>query len=42
LIFEEPPLEDDDSNWYCPRCKPIIEKRNLENLEKLQRINEKD
>jgi hypothetical protein len=28
LVYKKVPIEDDDSEWYCPRCKPIVEKRN--------------
>lgn len=33
----EDPTENPDDDWYCPRCKPTINKRQLDNEEKRQR-----
>lgn len=41
LPYEEP-SKDDDSEWYCPRCKPIVDKRSQENEEKRQRVIAKE
>ena len=24
------PADDDDADWYCPKCKPVIDKRMAE------------
>ena len=41
LVYEEPKL-DTDEPWYCPRCKPTINKRTLDNEEKKQRAAVKE
>ena len=28
------PADDDDADWYCPKCKPVIDKRIAEMKEK--------
>ena len=28
---------NDDADWYCPKCKPVVDKRNQEDVEKKQR-----
>ena len=36
------PSNDEDADWYCPKCKPVVDKRNQENEEKKQRALAKE
>ena len=40
LPFDEPPASDDDGeqDWYCPRCKPIMQRRNKEKRDRADRL----
>ena len=38
----EEPSNDEDADWYCPKCKPVVDKRNQELEEKKQRALAKE
>lgn len=44
LVYESPPVSSDDdaeNDWYCPRCKPIMEKRKEETNARKSRAEER-
>ena len=41
LPYEQPP-ESEDADWFCPKCKPVVDKRTKELAEKRNRAEAKE
>lgn len=40
LVISRPP-ENDDEEWFCPKCKPIVSKKRSEQAEKDTKLQAK-
>lgn len=36
--FHPPPTNDSEADWYCPRCRPIMLRRNKEKKDRTDRL----